>query len=193
MQPVSTSPPSTSPPTLRSASTSSEPSASSVAEDDKLMQDLSPSLNHQTHTSPALASTTVDKRTTTHTNTKDPDTELAESVMNWDLGTDNTRGTKRKTGGVQEPEKEVRELVVKLQKLSHDVHKVDGVRIIHVKFAPGVILKAKKLYQGTISLCIINKCIISQCPNIITEPWGTMVSALEDYQAMDIKVGQKFW
>lgn len=63
-----------------------------------------------------------------------------------------TRGTKRRgreeQGGNENNEGEVKDLVVKLQKLTHDSHKVDGVRIVHVKFAPGVILKAKKLFQG---------------------------------------------
>lgn len=81
-----------------------------------------------------------------HPRSSRTDDDLAETVMNWDIGTD-IRGTKRKPQ-TEEPEKEVKELVNKLQKLSHDVHKVDGVRIVHVKFAPGVILKAKKLFQG---------------------------------------------
>jgi hypothetical protein len=101
------------------------------------MQDLSPQLAHPI---------SIPTKPIHSTSSKDPD-DLAESVMNWDLGGETSRGTKRKTN-VQEPEPEVKELVVKLQKLTHDVHKVDGVRIIHVKFAPGVILKAKKLFQG---------------------------------------------
>eukprot|EP00026_Physarum_polycephalum_P017562 Phypoly_transcript_18823.p1 GENE.Phypoly_transcript_18823~~Phypoly_transcript_18823.p1 ORF type:complete len:208 (-),score=42.98 Phypoly_transcript_18823:45-668(-) len=174
LQAVLPSSPTTSPPVLRSSTppalpdTSPRPSASlSLHEDDKLMQDPSPPLVHQTHPTSPPVTPTKHKHSTS---TKDPD-DLAESVMNWDLGGESSRGTKRKTA-VQEPEPEVKELVVKLQKLTHDIHKVDGVRIIHVKFAPGVILKAKKLFQ---------------------EPWGTMVSALEDYQSLDIKVGQKFW
>lgn len=150
-------------PPLPSSPPLSPPTSSS--EDDNDMHDTSPPLGNQiSSTTTTTSSTTTSTVTTTPTqrapttpskrlaNTKDPEEDLAESVMNWDLGgNENTRGTKRKTT-VQEPEPEVKELVVKLQKLTHDVHKVDGVRIIHVKFAPGVILKAKKLFQGIYTL-----------------------------------------
>eukprot|EP01111_Echinosteliopsis_oligospora_P010192 TRINITY_DN3120_c0_g1_i3.p1 TRINITY_DN3120_c0_g1~~TRINITY_DN3120_c0_g1_i3.p1 ORF type:complete len:128 (+),score=33.70 TRINITY_DN3120_c0_g1_i3:35-385(+) len=81
-----------------------------------------------------------------------------------------TRGRKRK----YEPspdEPELQELETKLQKLSHDIHKIDSARCVHVKFAPNVILKAKKHLQ---------------------EPWGIMISSMEDYEDLDIKIGQKF-
>lgn len=129
---------STSLPNLSSSSSSSPslPAASARLHDDKLDKEM----NDFQSDSPTITSPNkrrVNKRT---------EEDLAETVMNWDIGTE-IRGTKRKPQ-TEEPEKEVKELVVKLQKLSHDVHKVDGVRIVHVKFAPGVILKAKKLFQG---------------------------------------------
>lgn len=61
---------------------------------------------------------------------------------------------------------------LKQQKLSHCVLQADDTKCTRVKFAPGIVLRTKKLYQ---------------------EPWGVMVSSLEDYPPLQIKIGQRYW
>jgi len=60
--------------------------------------------------------------------------------------------------------------ILKHQKLIHST--VDDSKCTRVKFAPGIILNTKKLYQ---------------------EPWGVMVSSLEDYPPLQIQIGNRYW
>jgi len=83
---------------------------------------------------------------------------------------ENRGGMKRTRSSL--PEGEVKDLVCKLQKLTHDAPQVDFARCVNVKFGTGIVLKAKKLYQ---------------------EPWGIMVCALEPYEPLEIAIGSKFW
>jgi len=60
----------------------------------------------------------------------------------------------------------------KHHKVGHCALQVDDSKCTRVKFAPGIILRTKKLYQ---------------------EPWGVLVSSMEDYPPLQIKVGQRYW
>lgn len=60
----------------------------------------------------------------------------------------------------------------KQQKVAHCPLQADDSKCTRVKFAPGIILRTKKLYQ---------------------EPWGVLVSAMEDYPPLQIKIGQRYW
>jgi len=60
----------------------------------------------------------------------------------------------------------------KHQKVGHCTLQVEDAKCTRVKFAPGIILSTKKLYQ---------------------EPWGVLVSSMEDYPPLQIKIGQRYW
>jgi len=95
---------------------------------------------------------------------------VAYNIGNVNMSMETIQTTNPTTIIQQQEEVSSSHSTLKQQKVTH--FPLDDAKCTRVKFAPGIILRTKKLYQ---------------------EPWGIMVSSLEDYPPLQIKVGQRFW